>query len=296
MPNAVQNFIRLSKQVLSQKSFAKVMFDKSLLNNPKFDEWEADLFTRLRMSNGTAKMTFANRMPELDAYTTKQAKKFGEPVQIQDVGISSGISTYEWFQSLAQSKRAFNLVGGDAFIEARYGSYLNKNINILCEPNGFLLEADFFGLNVSSAQKKYGYIWFFWFFPIIDFIFRWRGKKIVQNYEEVQLVSQHLSNHHNIKTVKDDVLADNPFYDNQFHIIRAANIINLSYFNDEQIKRIILNLKKRLQNNGLLIINRTNYENKNNGNVYQLQDDKLVSIHQFGEGSEVNDFVLATNG
>jgi len=74
-------------------------------------------------------------------------------------------------------------------------------------------------------------------------------------------------------------------------VIRAANILNVSYFSESILRRMISNLKMRLSKHGLLIVCRTKADRSNHGTIFQLQGDSFTALGRIGDGSEVEHLV-----
>ena len=91
--------------------------------------------------------------------------------------------------------------------------------------------------------------------------------------------------------LEDDLLAPTRIsFIHAFHVIRAANILNLSYFKKSEILCILSNLKERLVDGGLLIVCRSEQNCVNNGTIFQLRGKDLVSLKHVGCGSEIEEF------
>ena len=70
----------------------------------------------------------------------------------------------------------------------------------------------------------------------------------------LKLMSPSLRQLPQLRAVEDDIL-ENKDYPQRFHVLRAANILNLAYFDAASpAKDILRNLRSRLQPGGLLII------------------------------------------
>jgi hypothetical protein len=91
----------------------------------------------------------------------------------------------------------------------------------------------------------------------------------------------------------DDLLFPGSFAD-RFHAIRAANILNRSYFSDETLRTMVANVRTRLAPQGILAICRTHDDGVNHGTVFRLNEAReLEVISRIGTGSEIEDLVTA---
>jgi chemotaxis methyl-accepting protein methylase len=80
-----------------------------------------------------------------------------------------------------------------------------------------------------------------------------------------------------------------PEWDGQFDAVRACNLLNKSYFDDEALVRIISLLKKYLKPEGLLLVSRNpeEEERSENGTLFTKRGGELVVLERIGTGSEI---------
>ena len=94
------------------------------------------------------------------------------------------------------------------------------------------------------------------------------------------------------------MLSANPTqYLRRFDVIRAANILNRCYFNRDQLRCAVANLKERLSGPGSrLIVNRTLTEDgSNHATMFRLTEARHFDAEvRLGQGSEIEDVVLDT--
>ncbi len=120
-------------------------------------------------------------------------------------------------------------------------------------------------------------------------------------YRTVCLVSPRLLEKGRIRLLEDDIV-HNTGLPGQFHMVRAANILNRCYFDDTTLSRIVGNLGDRLVEGGLLIVcTRTgdnswrvpNPARKNDGTVFILREGGRFAVAgRLGSGSAVEELVL----
>jgi chemotaxis methyl-accepting protein methylase len=95
-----------------------------------------------------------------------------------------------------------------------------------------------------------------------------------------------------LHAVEDDILL-NGSYRKRFHVLRAANILNIAYFDVPTLERMVSNLRARLLPGGLFIVCRTDEAGVNNASVFTLGDDgRFVATARLNEGSEIAELVL----
>jgi hypothetical protein len=108
----------------------------------------------------------------------------------------------------------------------------------------------------------------------------------------VTLVSPSLHRFPHLRAVEDDILL-NTSYSRQFHALRAANILNLAYFDIPTLEKMVRNLRSRLLPGGLLICCRTNEEGVNHATIFTLEaDGRLRAAARLNAGSEIESLVL----
>jgi chemotaxis methyl-accepting protein methylase len=92
-----------------------------------------------------------------------------------------------------------------------------------------------------------------------------------------------------LDVIEDDILT-NESLKTRFHVIRAANILNRSYFSEPVLVQMLSNLRSRLVANGLLIICRTNPDGENHATIFQLsQTGWLDVVGKLGASSEIEE-------
>src|SRR5207247_10375452 len=75
---------------------------------------------------------------------------------------------------------------------------------------------------------------------------------------------------------------------------RAANILVRSYFDDETLTRMLLNLRSRVVEGGLLVVCRTEKGGINRGTLFRLADSgDLAPVARLGGGSDTEDLVTS---
>lgn len=113
--------------------------------------------------------------------------------------------------------------------------------------------------------------------------------------QKVPLVSKKVNG--NIKMEGDDVLSPNPReYIRAFDVVRAANILNRGYFDDQVLRKIIATLRERLKPGGLFVVCRTWVDTgRNHGTIFQLREDGFVALRRLNQGSEIENLVTGSN-
>jgi hypothetical protein len=119
------------------------------------------------------------------------------------------------------------------------------------------------------------------------------GSRWGAQWRPLQLVSPSLRNRKHIEIIEDDILVDRG-YDRRFHVLRAANILNRGYFDERVLRAMLVNLRERLRDGGLLVICRTSkHGDVNNATLFRLDPERrLRPIARLNAGSEIETLAL----
>ena len=94
----------------------------------------------------------------------------------------------------------------------------------------------------------------------------------------------------NIKSIEMDIFQVNPVLIESMDVIRACNVITLSYYSESQIKQALSILHLYIRPNGFLLISRNHPERKGEierGTIWQKKNDTYAHVADFGGGSEI---------
>jgi hypothetical protein len=270
------------------------------------DALERAFFSRVVLPNGTVKTTNAHRLDDLnEAVFPFVAACTERPVQIMDVGVSSGVSTLEWYESLANQGVDCHIAATDLTVYASLVS-LTPGLGVLIDRDRNILHLDVLGRGTPAKAKGLRGV----FAGFIRTLFRMAmmldGSLAPLNgqtrmaatgwllkCEPVTLLTKKLVQHSGLRVIEDDLLASNrPEFGNAFHVVRAANILNRAYFSAEVLKQTVRKLKDRLKKNGILIVCRTTDDGNNNATLFRLTaNSEFHVLLRLGSGSEIEDLV-----
>ena len=106
------------------------------------------------------------------------------------------------------------------------------------------------------------------------------------------------------RQIEDDILAGAPT--ETVDVLRAANILNKGYFDEDILEQMVRNLRRRLRPGGLMIVCNTDYNEgfdygrmdyggMNNASLFRLDaDGRFVVQARLNAGSEIEGLVLRT--
>jgi hypothetical protein len=225
-----------------------------------------------------------------------------------DVAVSSGVSTAEWLVELERAGIECNMLAGDAVVDAFLIS-LGPRLRALVDRTGHVMQLDVGGDAVRipppRRRDRMRYLPYTLLMKAATGLFELNAHaqtgplsggptqyRLGVTCRPLTLMSPSLSQLPQLRAVEDDILL-NTSYKQRFHVLRAANILNLAYFDTATLERMLCNLRSRLLPSGLLIVCRTNEKGVNNATVFTLEKDgRLTATAHLNDGSEISDLVL----
>jgi hypothetical protein len=220
-----------------------------------------------------------------------------------DVACSSAVSSVEWLESLEAAGVDCRMTAGDAAVNAFVLS-ISRGLHALVDRNGCAMQYEIggVGLEVPLRRRKiprYGLQ-----VLLIKALARLlgptlsdpqraaRGARWGMRWRPVKLVSPSIRRRRHIEVVEDDILL-NKDYVRRFDVVRAANILNLRYFDKQTLVAMLLNLRERLRDNGRLVVCRTIHQNVNHGTVFGLDEKRNFRVlARLNDGSEIESLAL----
>jgi hypothetical protein len=254
-------------------------------------------FHSIQLRNGTYKSTAHHRLDDLNSFVMELLPR-ERPLEIMDVAVSSGVSTAEWLLALESAGIECHMLAGDALVDARLVSL--GPLRALADKTGHLLQLDVGGrairLPPPRRRDRLRYAPLIALMRAATRLFDLEAQSAQHHFgatcRPLALMSPSLTRLPRIRTVEDDILHDTG-YARRFHVLRAANILNLIYFDVTTLERMLTNLRSRLLPGGLLIVCRTNATGVNDASVFTLgTDGRLAVTARLNAGSEIEDVVL----
>ncbi len=237
---------------------------------------ENDFFRHIVLANGSFKTTSARRLDDLNRGVLPYVQAVSErPVEIMDVASSSGISTQEWYDDLQAAGIEARMVGTDLSIEALHvpgrlaDVLLDKDFNVihLSLLGGAMHPRVLKGLRVAGLNAAAR-------------LLLAAGSKP----QPFRLVSKAVRT---VTLMESDLESDVRDFDQRFHAIRVANILNRGYFADGQLRHMVACIVRKLRPAGLLIVCRTHDDKSNHATIFRLEGSRLKVLRRLGSGSEV---------
>jgi hypothetical protein len=282
------------------------------------EQAERDFFGNIRLSNGTYKFTYSNRLNTLNE-TLAKCLPSADTLEVIDVAGSSGVSALEWSESLTAAGVAHQMTVGDIHIHCFLVSF-GRLLRVLVDETGYALQFDICGRAIANPPPRRKWWWALILLRIVEML----SKKAVRSQERTPhnsrvrysfikcqpllLFSPRLLAVKHVRVIEDDVTRGDSKV-GKFHVVRVANLLNRDYFDEATLQNVIRNLRDRLHVGGVLAACTTDNdiqcvdgqfidveEAHNNGTIFVLtKDDRLEITSRIGGGSPVESLILSTN-
>ncbi len=282
----------------------ELFFPRDRADASRQEALEREFFSSIKLKNGTYKYTYSNRLDDLNDVVEWLLPPV-RPLRIMDVAVSSGISTLEWMKKLERAGVEHHMTAGDLTLNT-YLVSIGRRLHALVDKTGYPLQFDIWGNPVANPPGKRKLARYFLPLLVINIVLQrqfTRMRSIVDDGEpfhssgvscqRITLVSPRLKQPKNLTLIEDNIMLNESLQRN-FHVIRAANILHREYFDDQSLTAIVINLRSRLLDNGLLVICKTEGPPLGNmASVYKLNNERRFEIiSSLGGGSELDGLVL----
>ncbi|APG88673.1 ATPGTP-binding protein (plasmid) [Sinorhizobium americanum CCGM7] len=258
---------------------------------------ESGFFAKLKMRNGTFKLTQPSRFQELEvAFRPYVKERVVSLTEVLDVGVSTGLTTVELARFLADCGAASRIVATDLFIEAHIVE-LASWFRVFCDSEGWPLQYDVWGISFRPWIRRLDYVTLAFVPLVLGRSVLWprlRSRIRAGGSRPVQMITRSLPSNSEIVFVENDIMCRAEDFTRRFDMVRAANILNIGYFSQEQIHSAIGNIHSYLRGPGaLLILARTNRARENAGTLFELcENGSFAALERVGGGSEIEKLVL----
>ncbi len=277
----------LKDAVGTDRSLAQIL--ESGVSDPENELAREFLLSHMHQSDGTTKMTSSRRLDDVNRLILSMLDGRTD-FDLLDVGISSGISTAELVDALRPIVRTLRVVGCDRTLngvltsiggvellsdEGGRAMLLRTSRRLLVRPtswNGSLRNL------VSHAAFAAG--------SAMSTVSRAFGRQRV-----VSLISGQLTGNPNVSVIAHDIFIPRPEWQGRFGVIRVANLLNRSYFDEPTLRAGIANVRDWLGNNGVLVVARTGSDGINHGTAFTKHGRALHVMKRIGDGSEIEALV-----
>jgi len=265
-----------------------------------------DICITLRTSNGTFRTTFRNRFKDVDAAAMQWIERSFDPaapLYVQDRAVSSGLTSYEWAQGLLQNFPHAQFEASDLLAELLELSFDNGETYIV-EPNGTPLQYIHAPYVVALYHPES------WRNPRL----RWVSVQAKKRFDQLPLPADWMKTASGpgyrvgrISCVHPEaqlLARTNPGFRFQVrsvfdrmpgacHVIRTMNILNASYFSQEQLREGVRTVFDSLKPGGMWIVGRTLEEDlSNHVSFFRRLEKNWEVLGHVGKGWELEALAL----
>jgi SAM-dependent methyltransferase len=234
---------------------------------------------------------------ELLARTT--AKRSDRELRVLDVACSSGVATVELHEGLRHAGFNCETHGTDLLTEVELVEEAGKR-GLVFDPEGNVLRIELGSDSMPWPPLRSDPI----LRPLRVARAAWylgralprarrarRGEIDGYHVTRVPLTTAGAEGIRGLSFQQEDI--HEPRVSGSFDLVRAANILNLGYFREADLQRMIRAILKRVAPRGFLLVLRTGPDGVNRGTVYERSGDQLAVVEHLHGGSEVHGLVTA---
>jgi len=269
-----------------------------------FARIEDDFYGALKTANGSFKTTQHQRLDAVnDAFFTALERCGLKPAVIMDVGVSSGVTTLEWMDEFARRGIAVKTIVTDRTLHA-YLVRLAPHLTLLIDPSGHILQVELMGMAIRPWCSRRDYL--SGMFLLRNAVVAWARRALghlalhfpldaaraAAKADRVTgpflLLTPPLRGRPDVTCVEDDILAPNPpALTGIADAIRLANIVQRVYFSDDEIARIICNVRARCRDGALVVVCRNHPDSVEGSILRAIPGGGFALEARIGPGSEV---------
>lgn len=284
-----------------QRKISVTLYDQ-ILDEPNADELAERILLLFADERGAYKRTYAKRFEAFDNDVLQLMQKYLahlEHLVVRDVAVSDGRTACDFFEKLLPSFPHIHFNASD-YNPTVYVIEKGKT-KVTLSHTGKILEVVWPPF-VFNAIRHDSYL----YYPLNQFVRvlveRFAVHSLIQDYRSGKQKAGELSLFsHRAKTLREN---DNRFhlsrhdllthFKDQAHVIRAMNVLNQSYFSEEEFSKVISNFYAGLIGGGFLITG-SNEEADSlvNGGMYRKTPAGFKRVWQSGDKSPIEERILA---
>lgn len=271
-----------------------------------------DFFSKIKFDNGIYKTTKPGRFDDLNEIVFNFLQTYPEfPRTFLDVGVSSGITTLEFYNRMKEGNDSLVMTGTDSNIRS-YLMEIFSFLRVLVDKSGAPLQYDILGIPFRPWVKLRDYFTgYFLVCPIFNALFSFwkkktdfsavldpprstdRTKSATIKKQLKYLLSPRALHQSRIKFVEHDIARNEGVLKGvRFDFIRVANLFNIGYFQEAQLRVMVDNIRENLLHPGsLLLVCRSEHDDSNHGTLFQLNGTEFTVLKRIGKGSEVENII-----
>lgn len=222
---------------------------------------DAEEFSRILQCvrvEGVWKWTAPGRLKAMDDLLSEciSASEL-KSIRMLDVGASDGITSLDTYELLTSSghadvsisvlDRTTKLYACPVALGTVYCTSRKKPVLFRCGRLGLCLE---------PMEGLEGIAWNWLAHCLTNHYERQLAERQLSEDSIISLVHPNVSSNESLEVVEGDLFDSNPAWTGKFNAVRASNVLNRSYFSDDQITEALAVLHGYLKSDGLLIVSR----------------------------------------
>ena len=248
----------------------------------------------LRMA-GAWKRTNQRRLKQTEEMICgHMSSRFRDNFVFLDIGASDGVTTVEAVRALRRQVPSQNVQAYIADVNLWLLRYRRGPVVEYRATNGepIMVRVGRLGLRLAQSRRSASRADHN---PLASFYLRrQRFRNTMRLETSISLVNPLSRNEPGLKIIELDCLRRNQSLIGQMSAVRASNILNLGYFEPQQIRDAVGHCHAYLQDGGCLVISRNADElsgEVENGSVWIKEPARFSWVADFGSGSEVRSLV-----
>ncbi|MCF6240449.1 MAG: hypothetical protein L3J74_03785 [Bacteroidales bacterium] len=249
----------------------------NIRDNAVLEKFYQDIYVENKTSKKTANMRFN----DVDSIALKYLN-YNRKQYIHDIAVSSGITSDNFYEYLKKKNINFQMDISDKYSQISVKKGFTTKVYDADNNLSFAYWGFFF-----AGDKNI-------FFPLTVFLYK-IIRKFDKNYDfNYSLYLFHPNILEKVKKQKINVVSYDIFQTTikeKYDFVRCMNILNKTYFTDNQIMTALENIKQSIKENGILLIGRTNNKGTNNASIFQKKANKFIFMEDINKGSEVKTLV-----
>lgn len=262
-------------------------FDLSRLDRIKDEATFAYALQSTLLPNGTYKTTSNLRFKDLDVVISRHLAQFSKAITIHDVAAADGITTVNLSDALERLDIEHTIFFSDKFsiLHLRKKGYCQ----IFYDHDGTFVYADLFGILASPYVPNR-----FLLSKMLGQCFTLQHSRSAAD-SEVSLLNPSARlriEQESLKFFYYD-LFESEDCNAPYQLIRCMNALNPAIFKESLLEKAVAKLIANLDDDGLLVIGRTNPQTgENNTSIFRMGDEGLVVVQRVGAGSEIESLIV----
>ncbi|QDV62930.1 hypothetical protein [Crateriforma conspicua] len=269
----------------------------AVCESPGLEPWAERILDRFSDQCGAFKRTYAGRFDDFDRRVTSRLKESwdGRSLRIHDVGVSDARTSVDWFQTLVKSFPSVEYMASD--FQPTVWVLVESRCTVTVTEAGELLEIVYPPF-VFNCIKRDSYRHYPINHLVRSWVQRYVAEPLAEKYRRHQIAGRAIQlfapeavrlDHTDARFQLSQHDMTGPMPQN-VDCVRAMNVLNPSYFSDDQFDVILANFYDGLSDKGFLVTGSNGDAGSPvDGGVYRKTDTGFSLVESFGGGSPIAD-------